>query len=92
MAVKRRRRNTSFPFKLAQLGFASMEVIARRTLLMAGGTCSPAEYRRMVQEKIAAASASGTRLLTSGGQASAAALISPWHRKAMSNVKRLRKL
>jgi hypothetical protein len=33
---------------------ASWDTIARRSLMMLQGTCSPAEYRRMATEKVAA--------------------------------------
>lgn len=61
----------------------------RRTLMMAQGTCTPAEYRRMVREKVQAAAASG-RVLARGGR-SPAALLAPWHGRATRNAKRLRK-
>ncbi len=91
MARKKHRSTAALPLKFAQLGLASMEVIARRTMLMASGKCSPAEYRRMVREKMAAAAATGMKLMTTGGRASTASLISPWHSKATANVKRLRR-
>ena len=39
---------------MAEMMLASWETIARRTLLIARDTCTPAEYRRMVIEKAAA--------------------------------------
>jgi hypothetical protein len=76
---------------MAQLTLASWEVIARRGMMMLTDTCSPAEYRRMVREKQAAAAASAAKLVSSGGRASLAALMAPWHSRATANVKRLRK-
>lgn len=54
------------------------------------GTCTPAEYRRMVREKAAAALETG-RLLSSPKGASAVALLRPWHSRATRNAKRLRR-
>jgi hypothetical protein len=89
----RRKRSSLFavPTMLAQLGAASFEVIARRTMMMATGACSPAEYRRMVAEKTAAARITAKRLATGGGRVSATALLTPWHSRATANAKRLRK-
>jgi len=91
MARKRQRRTAVFSTKLAKLSLASVEVIARRTMLMTSGACSSAEYRRMMREKVAAASESGVRIWMSGGQASLSSLLTPWQSKAKANVKRLRK-
>jgi len=44
----------AFPMMMARLAAASWETILRRTLMMAQGTCTPAEYRRMAAEKVAA--------------------------------------
>lgn len=75
---------------MAELAWASWETIARRSLMMAQSTCSPAEYRRMVREKAAAAAESG-RVLSSPKGTSAAALLKPWHSRATANAKRLRR-
>ncbi len=83
-----RRRKTALPMMMVQLGFNAMEVIARRTAMMATGTCSPAEYQRMVQEKMAAM-ASSTQLLARGR--SGASLLVPWHSRARKNAVRLRR-
>jgi hypothetical protein len=83
-----RRRKTALPMMMAELGFNAMEVIARRTAMMAAGTCSPAEYRRMVREKMAAM-ASSARLLAGGR--SGASLLAPWHSRAKKNAVRLRR-
>jgi hypothetical protein len=39
---------------MADLAMASWETIARRTAMIARGTCSPAEYQCMITEKAAA--------------------------------------
>jgi hypothetical protein len=75
----------------AQDGMASFEVIARRTMMMATGACSPAEYRRMVAEKKKAATRSTATLVKTGGRASAKSLLAPWHQGVTANVKRLRR-
>ena len=69
---------------------ASWETIARRTLMMAQSTCSPAEYRRMLHEKAGAAMETA-KLLSAPYGASAEALLKPWHSRATANAKRLRK-
>jgi hypothetical protein len=76
---------------LTDLTLASWETIARRTLLMAQNRCSVAEYQRMVHEKAQAALISSLLLVTSGGRASIASIIAPWHKRATANAKRLRK-
>jgi hypothetical protein len=50
-----KRRKSSQPPLMTELMLASWETLARRTLLMVQNKCSPAEYRRMVREKMAAA-------------------------------------
>jgi hypothetical protein len=77
---------------MAELGAASFEVIARRTMMMATGACSPAEYQRMVHEKTVAAMTTALRMATSGGKASAGSLLTPWHSRATANAKRLRRV
>jgi hypothetical protein len=79
------------PMMMAELGLNSVEVIARRTLMMATRTCSPAEYRRMVHEKMAAAAASMRHLSGRSGLASPARLLAPWQIRAKANAKRLRR-
>ena len=51
MTKRKRMKAVPLPVMMAELTFASWETIARRTWMMAQGTCSPAEYRRMVHEK-----------------------------------------
>jgi hypothetical protein len=76
---------------LAELMVASWETIARRTWMMASGSCSPAEYRRMVTEKTTAAYRSGRALASGVGDRAMRAALAPWHRRATANAKRLRK-
>jgi hypothetical protein len=73
----------------AGLAASSAETILRRTLMMARGTCSPAEYRRMVAEKQAAARQTGLALLR--GTTDAASLLAPWAQRTAANAKRLRR-
>jgi hypothetical protein len=77
------------PLLFAELALASWETIARRMLMMADGTCSPAEYARMVTEKAAAVQRSALTL--TGRPRSMRGVIGPWHRSARANAKRLRK-
>jgi hypothetical protein len=70
------------------LVWASWETIVRRSLLMAQGTCSLAEYQRMVEEKAAATRSSAMTILKGG---SPAAIMAPFVRRARSNARRLRK-
>jgi hypothetical protein len=87
-----RKRRSSSPFALpmmmARLTAASLETIFHRTAMMAKGTCSPAEYQRMVAEKAAAAQRSMVALMT--GKSLTAALV-PYSSRARANAKRLRK-
>jgi hypothetical protein len=91
MKHRTRRSAARAPLMFAQMSLASWEVIGRRGLMMLRNTCSPAEYRRMVAEKHAAALATSARLATSGGFASLTALMAPWHSRVTANAKRLRK-
>jgi hypothetical protein len=74
---------------MAELTLASWEVIARRSRLVAQGRCSPAEHGRMVEEKMRAAAESSLWLASHPGRFDTGA-ISPWHRRAVKNAKRLR--
>jgi hypothetical protein len=85
------RRTRPLPLMAAELALSSWEVIARRSLMMAQGRCSPLEYQRMVSEKVMAAQASAAALMAAGGQASMASVLAPWHRAARANAKRLRR-
>ena len=72
---------------LAELMLASWETMARLSLMMVQGTCSPAEYRRMATEKAAAIQESTLAVMY--GRAKREAL-APWHKRATANAKRLR--
>ncbi len=76
---------------MAVLAVTSWETIARRTLMMAQGRCSAAEYQRMVQEKVAAAQQSAAVLMRSQGQCGGKAVLAPWLRRTRANAKRLRR-
>ncbi len=75
------------PFLMARLTMDSWETIFHRTMMMAQGTCTLAEYQRMVSEKTAAVQSSMVALAT--GQ-SPAAVLAPFARRAGANAKRLR--
>ncbi|MDF2095202.1 hypothetical protein [Aquibaculum arenosum] len=68
---------------------ASMETIARRSLLIATGNFTLTEYQRMVCEK--AKALQGTALAAATGTPTPEALLAPWHRIAKANAKRLRR-
>ncbi len=89
MKKRSRRSPPSLPVMMAELMFSSWETIAWRSLMIAQGSCSPAEYQRMVMEKMAAAQHSGLALSSQGGDMVAA--LRPWHRSATANARRLRK-
>jgi hypothetical protein len=93
MAMKTRKRQTTVPLPvmMAELALSSWETIARRSWLMAWGTCSAAEYQRMVMEKAEAARLTGKALGSPRGKRSATAVLAPWHRRATANSRRLRK-
>lgn len=91
MRKSRRRPARSLPAMMLELTLASWETIGRRSLMMAQGTCSPAEYARMVREKTTALTQSASVLTRSRGAPSAAALLAPWHSKATANARRLRR-
>ena len=72
---------------MAQLAVASWETIARRTLMMAQGACTAAEYRRMATEKVAALQISTAALMLGHGHA---AVLAPFVVRARANARRLR--
>jgi hypothetical protein len=78
----------AFPMTMARLAAASWETIFRRTLMMAQGTCTPAEYRRMAAEKMAAMHFSAAALMRGRGNA---AVLAPFVNRTRANVKRLRR-
>jgi hypothetical protein len=74
---------------MARLTAASWETIWRRSLMMAEGTCSLAEYQRMTAEKIAAVQTSMGALMTGQGHA---AVLAPFVNRTRANARRLRLL
>jgi hypothetical protein len=82
------RRSRPLPLMMAELMMASWETIARRSLMMMQGTCSPAEYRRMAIEKAAALQQSALAVMTGRGEKAA---LAPWHKRATANARRLRR-
>ncbi|HTP83617.1 MAG TPA: hypothetical protein VMQ11_11780 [Alphaproteobacteria bacterium] len=84
-----RRAAPFFPLMMVELAMAASETIFHRTWLMATGQCSPAEYQRMLAEKVKAAQLTG-RLVMSP-RADSSALLAPWHRAARRNARRLRR-
>lgn len=86
---KRRRATPPLPLMMAELTWASLETMARRTWMMADGSCSMAEYQRMVLEKARAAQRSAFALMVPG--VTLAAAMAPWHGPAVANARRLRR-
>jgi hypothetical protein len=88
--MRKRNRGSSFmlPMVMARLTAASMETIMHRTRMMALGTCSAAEYQRMVLEKADAARHAMLKCMTG---CSPAAILAPYLTRARSNAKRLRR-
>lgn len=73
---------------MTELAVASTETILHRTVTMATGDCTVAEYTRMVTEKMTASTLATGALLT--GE-SIEAVLAPYHSRATANAKRLRK-
>jgi len=73
---------------MAEMVMASWETIARRTAMIARGTCTPAEYQRMVLEKTAALQQSAIAMMTGRGKKAA---LAPWQKRASANARRLRR-
>jgi hypothetical protein len=84
-----KRRRAPSASQLFDLGTASAETIAHRVMLMATGRCTPAEYNKMVNEKIAAAGHSWLEAMRFPWTG-AAAMIEPYRRAARRNARRLR--
>lgn len=89
MARRRKNSSAALPRMLLELAMNSAETIGRRWWMVASGKSTPAEYRRMVLEKVKAAQETGAAMFFR--KPSAAALLRPWHAGARRNVKRLRK-
>jgi Na+/glutamate symporter len=83
----KKRSSRNLPAMMTQLTLASWETIYHRTLMMAQGTCSAAEYQRMVMEKAAAMQASTVALMTGRGNAAA---LAPYLVRSRANARRLR--
>ena len=77
----------AFPMTMALLTAASWETVIRRSLLMAQGACTPAEYWRMGEEKAAAMRSAMAAIMTGRSQA---AVLAPFITRARANPKRLR--
>ncbi len=77
----------ALPVMMTELAMASWETVWHRTALMVTGACSPAEYERMVHEKMRAVQQASVAMIT--GQ-STEAVLRPFHRGATANAKRLR--
>ena len=73
---------------MAELAMASWETVARRTAMIARGTCTPAEYQRMLLEKAASLQQSAMAVITRRGKK---AVLAPWHKRATANARRLRR-
>ena len=81
-----------WPLLVAEMTMASYETIALRGLMIAGGTCSAAEWQRMLQEKMEAAGETAQALMRAGYDlADPAPVLAPWHRRAQANARRLRR-
>ncbi len=78
----------ALPLMMTEMMLASWETIARRTLMIARSTCSPAEYKRMVIEKATAFQYSTLAAMSGRGTR---AVLAPWHLRVTANAKRLRR-
>ncbi len=76
------------PVMMTRLALSSWETIWRRSLMMANGTCTLAEYQRMSAEKIEAVQLS-MLAFTRGG--SPVAMLAPFASRTRANAKRLRR-
>jgi hypothetical protein len=83
-----RRRTRALPLMMAELAMASWETIARRTAMIARGTCTLGEYQRMMMEKAAALQESAIAVMSGRGEKAA---LGPWHKRATANARRLRR-
>jgi hypothetical protein len=92
MLWRMRKRNPTpslaFPMMMTRLTFAAWETIFHRSMMMAQGTCSAAEYARMGEEKVAAVQKSMTALMSGRGHEAA---LAPFVTRARANAKRLRR-
>ncbi len=77
----------ALPLMWTELAMASWETVWHRTALMATGACTPAEYQRMVHEKMRAVQLSSAALMA-GKQPED--VLRPFHKRATANARRLR--
>ena len=91
MKGRKRPQRLSLAVMFSELMLASWETMTRRSLLILQNDCSPAEYRRMANEKAEAAARSAARLVSGRGRAKMSSLPAPWHSRAIANARRLRK-
>lgn len=82
------KRTRNLPAMMTQLTLSSWETIFHRSVMMAQGTCSAAEYQRMVMEKAGAMQASTMALMTGRGNA---AVLAPYLVRSRANARRLRR-
>ncbi len=87
-ATMSKRISRNFPAMMTQLTLSSWETIYHRSLMMAQGTLSAAEYQRMFVEKAAAAQASTLALMSGQGHA---AVVAPYLVRSRANARRLRR-
>lgn len=73
---------------MARLAAASWETIWHRTMMMAQGACTTAEYFRMAEEKAAAMQLSLAALMQGRDQT---AVLAPFVNRARANARRLRR-
>jgi hypothetical protein len=83
-----KRISRNFPAMMTQLTLSSWETIYHRSLMMAQGTLSVAEYQRMFMEKAAAVQASTLALMSGQGHA---AVVAPYLVRSRANARRLRR-
>jgi hypothetical protein len=83
-----KRMSRNFPAMMTQLTLSSWETIYHRSLMMAQGTLSVAEYQRMFMEKAAAVQASTLALMSGQGHA---AMVAPYLVRCRANARRLRR-
>ncbi len=82
------KRSRNLSAMMTQLTLSSWETIFHRSVMMAQGTCSAAEYQRMVMEKAAAMQAASLAMMTGRGNA---AVLAPYLVRSRANARRLRR-
>jgi hypothetical protein len=91
MTSKKPRGAEALPLMMTQLALSSFETVLRRSWLIASGTCSYAEYQRMLLEKVEAAGHSAKAVARVPDAGYLVQIVSPWHAGATANAKRLRR-